>query len=393
MHGETDLVVIRKPRLGIPRPSAPNLRGLTREQLEELVVRRWGEPRFRATQLFQWIHRHGVVDVSAMTNLPRALRERISTEASIAPLEVDTVLVAGDGTRKLRLRTSDGHFIEAVLIPNDDRGLTLCISSQVGCSLTCRFCATQTLGFTRNLDAWEIVDQVLRARDVLARDGVAAHVEGEEPEESWLPRITNIVYMGMGEPLHNFGNVATSIAILTDPEGLGLAGRRITVSTSGLVPAIERFAREGLAEKVGLAISLNATTDAVRDEVMPINRKWNIETLLATLRALPPNRRRGLTFEYVLLADVNDSEADARRLIDLVGEFRAHVNVIPWNPHEHAPYRRPTEDRIRRFMDILRRAQLRVYLRTPRGDDIGAACGQLALDAGSPPLAPAGTLP
>jgi 23S rRNA (adenine2503-C2)-methyltransferase len=384
MHGETDLVVIRKPRLGIPRPAAPNLRGFTREQLEELVVRRWGEPRFRATQLFQWIHRHGVSDVDAMTNLSRALRERLRAETSIETLAIDAVLAAADGTRKLRLRTADGHFLESVLIPNDDRGLTLCISSQVGCSLTCQFCATQTLGFTRNLDAWEIVDQVLRARDVLARDGVAASVDGEAPEESWLPRITNIVYMGMGEPLHNFASVATSLAILTDPEGLALAGRRITVSTSGLVPAIERFAREGLAEKVGLAISLNATTDAVRDEVMPINRKWNIETLLAALRALPLNRRRGLTFEYVLLADVNDSEADARRLVELVADFRAHVNVIPWNPHEHAPFRRPSEDRIRRFMDILRRAQLRVYLRTPRGDDIGAACGQLALDAGTP---------
>ncbi|EDM73847.1 hypothetical protein PPSIR1_09370 [Plesiocystis pacifica SIR-1] len=364
---------IRKPQRAIPRGDKPNLRGMSREELGEFLGRELSAPAYRVDQVFGWIHQRRAPDFDAMTNLSKADRAKLRERASLDTLEVDTIQRARDGTRKLRLRTADGEAIESVLIPNDERGLTQCISSQVGCALDCRFCATASLGFRRNLDTWEIVDQVARARTLLAE-------EAEREGARWTPRITNIVYMGMGEPLHNFNQVRRSLSILTDAGGEAIAGRRITVSTSGLVPAIERFAREGLGEEVGLAISLNATTDAVRDEVMPINRKWKIDELLAAVRRVPTSRRRRVTFEYVLLGGVNDSDADAHRLIELVREFRCHVNVIPFNPHEHAPYRRPSQSRVRAFMAILRRSGVDVWLRTPRGDDIQAACGQLALD-------------
>jgi 23S rRNA (adenine2503-C2)-methyltransferase len=364
---------LRRPRSGIPRTDKPNLRGMTRPELADWLKRELGAPRFRADQVFEWIHQHRVADFDAMTNLGKADRAKLSERAELGTLEIDAIQRATDGTRKLRLRTRDGEAIESVLIPNEERGLTQCISSQVGCAVDCRFCATASLGFRRNLDTWEIVDQVERARALLAK-------EAEDGEADWPERITNVVYMGMGEPLHNFNAVERSIAILTDERGEPIAGRRITVSTSGLVPAIQRFAREGLGLEVGLAISLNATTDETRDRVMPINQRWNIAELLAALREVPTSRRRHLTFEYVLLGEVNDSDADARRLVELVREFHCHVNVIPFNPHPHAPFRRPGRERIDAFVGILRSAGVQCWLRTPRGDDIQAACGQLALD-------------
>ncbi len=373
------LVAIRKPQGGIPRPARRNLRGLSKDALADWLAEHLGGPRFRAAQVFAWLHQHRVEDFDAMTNLSKKDRARLAELAAVDRLAVDGVFVAADGTRKLRLQTADGHFIESVLIPNDDRGYTLCISSQVGCSMTCRFCATASLGFLRNLDTWEIVDQVYRAQDVLAE------LPSDDPDHpDWTPRLTNVVYMGMGEPLHNFNQVRDSLALLTDPDGAGLAGRRITVSTSGLVPAIQRFAREGLGDEIGLAISLNATTDAVRDEVMPINTRWKIDELLAAVREVPTSRRRDITFEYVLLGGVNDDEADADRLAELIGDLHCHVNAIPFNPHPHAPYQRPSSTRIRRFVERARERGLRVYLRTPRGEDIGAACGQLALEGEQP---------
>lgn len=369
------VVAIRKPQKGIFRPERPNLRGLSRDALAEWIARHLGGPRFRASQVFAWLHQHRVGGFDAMTNLSKKDRARLAELASVDRLAVDGVFVSSDGTRKLRLRTPDGHLIESVLIPNDDRGYTLCISSQVGCSMTCRFCATASLGFLRNLDTWEIVDQVYRAQDELAA------LPSDDPDHpDWTPRLTNVVYMGMGEPLHNFNQVRDSVGLLTDAEGAGLAGRRITVSTSGLVPAIERFAAEGLGDEIGLAISLNATTDPIRDEVMPINTRWNIEQLLAAVRQVPTSRRRDITFEYVLLGGINDDVADADRLADLIGDLHCHVNAIPFNPHPHAPYERPSPARIRSFMDRAKGRGLRIYLRTPRGDDIGAACGQLALE-------------
>jgi 23S rRNA (adenine2503-C2)-methyltransferase len=238
----------------------------------------------------------------------------------------------------------------------------------VGCALDCSFCATATLGFGRNLTAGEIVDQVYRARKIV----------GEER------RITNLVYMGMGEPLHNFTNVARSLQLLTNDLGQGFSWRRITVSTAGLVPGIEKLGREDV--RPNLAISLNATTDATRDVVMPINKKWNIAALLGAIRAFPLERRRRVTFEYVLLAGVNDTLDDAARLVALLRDFPCKVNLIPWNPHPLAPYRRPTPDAIERFQNEVKRLGLPAYLRTPRGDDIDAACGQLAAKKDLVPL-------
>jgi 23S rRNA (adenine2503-C2)-methyltransferase len=316
-----------------------------------------GEKRFRADQIYQWLHARQAAAWDEMTNLPRELRARLASVASIGSLRLDTVQTAADGTQKLRLLVADGRAIESVLIPDGDK-LTQCISSQVGCALDCRFCATATLGFGRNLTAGEIVEQVHAGRRVAGR------------------RITNLVYMGMGEPLHNYAQVVRSIRILTHDLGAGISARRITVSTAGLVPGIEKLGREDV--RPNLAVSLNATTDAVRDEIMPVNKKWGLEKLLGAIRAYPLERRRRVTFEYVLLAGVNDSLEDAARLARLLRGFPCKVNLIPWNPHPLAPYRRPSADAIERFQNEVKRLGLPAYLRTPRGDDIDAACGQLA---------------
>jgi 23S rRNA (adenine2503-C2)-methyltransferase len=367
----SDVVAIRRPRRGLPRLDRVHLRDRTRAELTAWVTDTLGGPSYRADQIFEWIHHRRVNDVHAMTNLGKADRARLAELASLDTLSVDTIARAADGTRKLRLRTSDGFSIESVLIPNEGRGFTLCVSSMIGCSLTCQFCATATLGFERNLQSWEIVDQVYRAQDVLAADA-------SEGGTDWSPRITNLVLMGMGEPLHNFNQVKTALQILTDPKGAAIAGRRITVSTAGLVPGIHRFAKEGLAAEVGLAVSLNATTDETRTQIMPINTRWSIAELLEAVRELPQPKRRRVTFEYVLLAGINDTDDDARRLARLLRGLSAHVNAIPFNPHPKASFRRPSAERIERFVALLRGAGLDVHLRTPRGDDIAAACGQLA---------------
>jgi 23S rRNA (adenine2503-C2)-methyltransferase len=375
----TELVAIRPPRQGLPKPLLPHLRDLDRPALQRWLDAELPGPKFRGTQIFEWLHRHRVASFDAMTNLGRADRAGLAAKASIPPLGVDLVQKAADGTRKLRLRTTDGHAIESVLIPNEGRGLTQCVSSMVGCSLTCRFCATATLGFQRNLATWEIIDQVYRAQDLLA-------AEAEETGAEWVPRITNLVFMGMGEPLHNYQQVRRALAILMDERGAAIAGRRITVSTSGLVPGIERFGREGLGSEVGLAISLNASDDATRDRIMPINTRWNIAELLEAVRGMPTPNRRRVTFEYVLLAGVNDERADARRLATLLRDHDmggGHINAIPFNPHPGAPFSRPSEARVRAFVSECRRLGLEVHVRTPRGDDIAAACGQLALEAGA----------
>ena len=367
-------VAMRPPARGLPRPAAPNLRGFTRAELEEWVARELGGPRFRAGQIFGWLHRSRVDDPQSMTNLAQADRATLASKATWTRLRIDAAQQAVDGTRKLRLRGALDEPFESVLIPNPGRGWTQCVSSMVGCSLTCRFCATAQLGFVRNLATWEIVDQVYQAQDLLAREAQASGAR-------WSDRITNLVFMGMGEPLHNYGQVTAAIRLLVDPQGAGLAARRITVSSAGLVPAIERFARDPLGAEVGLAISLNATTDAVRDRVMPINTKWNIATLLDAVRGMPSEGRRRVTFEYVLLADVNDGDDDAARLFRLVGEFDAHINVIPFNPHPGTELRRPSPMAVQRFVAQCRAHGLQVHVRTPRGDDIAAACGQLALEA------------
>ncbi len=366
-----DVVAIRKPQGGVLRGERPHLRDLSRAELSAWVARELGGPPYRAEQIFSWVHGKRVTSVDNMTDIGRDDRVRLTERADLSALTVHVVQTARDGTRKLRLHTVDGARIEAVLIPNEGRGYTQCISSMVGCSLTCRFCATASLGFRRNLATWEILDQVYQAQTLFEEEAKAAGAD-------WPERITNVVFMGMGEPLHNFGPVQKAIALLIDPQGAGLAGRRITVSTAGIVPAIARFAREGLGAEVGLAVSLNATTDSVRDQIMPINTRWNIAALLAAVRACPTPRRRRITFEYVLLADVNDHDADARRLGTLLDDLHCQINLIPFNPHPHAPYHRPDSARVQAFTQILKRSGLPVFVRAPRGQDIDAACGQLA---------------
>jgi 23S rRNA (adenine2503-C2)-methyltransferase len=352
-----------------------DLRSLTPVELRERVQAR-GEPVYRAEQLFRWLHGPGAGGVGAVRapdapgSVPRALRDALLAEEPLLPLAIDAVREAADGTRKLRLRTHDGRAIESVLIPDDkpERGmLTLCVSSQVGCALDCGFCATATLGFGRHLAAGEIVEQLYWAMEV----------SGQRP--------TNIVFMGMGEPLHNLTNVKRALALLQHPWGTGLSPRRITVSTVGLVSGIEELAQVQPAPN--LAVSLNATTDEVRDRLMPVNRRWNIAALLDAVRRFPLAHHRRVTFEYVMLAGVNDSDQDAARLPRLLKGIPSKVNLIPWNPVPGLAFQRPSEDRIFTFQNALRASGLPVYIRTPRGDDVDAACGQLAARVSEPLVA------
>lgn len=339
-------------------PARPSLTDFARPALRARLAAA-GFPAYRADQVSDWIYRHDVTELAAMSNVPPALRDHLEAEYDAHSLECRRVQRSVDGTRKLLLETRDGSSIEAVLIPEERRN-TLCVSTQVGCPLACSFCATGALGFTRNLSTGEIIDQVRHARAVLDED------------ES----LTNIVFMGMGEPLLNLPAVAESIALLTDPKAFGMAPRRVTVSTSGLVPKIRPLLEIG---PINLAISLHATTDAVRDVLVPLNRRFPLEVLLDTLRSEPLiNRRRPVFFEYTLMRDVNDSLADARRLPRLLEGIPAKLNVIPMNPHPDAVEQPPSDAVVDRFTAELHRGGLRVTLRRNRGRDIDAACGQLA---------------
>ncbi|HVY39051.1 MAG TPA: 23S rRNA (adenine(2503)-C(2))-methyltransferase RlmN [Polyangia bacterium] len=335
-------------------------------------LRRWvaeaGAPGYRAEQIFRWLHGTAVESTAEMLNVPPPLRQALDAAHPLRRLTVDVVQTARDGTRKLRWKTQDGRAIESVLIPDTDAErdkLTLCVSSQVGCAIDCAFCATATLGFGRHLGADEIVEQIYRATAIAGR------------------RPTNLVFMGMGEPLHNFEQVTRALALLEHPWGAAFSPRRITVSTAGLVSGIEKLA--AISPAPNLAISLNATTDEVRDRIMPINRRWNIAALLDAARRFPLSHGRRVTFEYVLLAGVNDTDADADRLIKLLRGIPSKVNLIPWNGFPidtpEGPvfrFQRPSAERIRTFQERLRASELAVYIRSPRGDDIDAACGQLA---------------
>lgn len=358
----------------IPRtlPEGPaNLIGLTRDEMRQAFLDA-GIPekqaRMRVGQVWQWLYHWGVRDFSRMTNLSKDTRARLAERFVIALPEVVTRQVSEDGTRKYLVRIAGGHEVEVVYIPEEDRG-TLCVSSQVGCTLTCSFCHTGTQKLVRNLTAGEIVGQVLLARDDLGE----WPVPGAPKDETRL--LSNIVLMGMGEPLYNFDAVRDAMRIVMDPEGLQLSRRRITLSTSGVVPEIARTATE-----IGcnLAVSFHATTDAVRDVLVPINKRWNIATLLDALREYPglSNSER-ITFEYVMLDGVNDSDEDARRLVKLIAGIPAKINLIPFNEWPGAPYRRSSNSRIRRFADIVHKAGYASPIRTPRGEDIMAACGQL----------------
>ena len=356
----------------LPEGGKPNLVGLTRDGLRDALIAA-GTPekqaRMRVGQVWQWLYQKGVRDFAAMTNLAKSYRADLAAAFEIAVPEVVSRQVSLDGTRKYLMRIAGGHEVEVVYIPEEDRG-TLCISSQVGCTLTCSFCHTGTQKLVRNLTAGEIIGQVMVARDDLGEWPLPGEGSGERPR-----LISNIVLMGMGEPLYNFENVRDAMKIAMDGEGIAISRRRITLSTSGVVPEIARC-----ADEIGcmLAVSFHATTDAVRDRLVPINKRWNIATLLDALRAYPKaSNSERITFEYVMLKGVNDSDDDARRLVKLIAGIPAKINLIPFNEWPGAPYERSDWARIERFADIVYKAGYASPIRTPRGEDIMAACGQL----------------
>jgi 23S rRNA (adenine2503-C2)-methyltransferase len=344
----------------------PSLIGRSCAELAE-IVRELGEPErtaaMRAHQLWHWLYHQGITDPAAMTTLPKGLRARLAEGYRNERPDVVAAQVSADGTRKWLLRLADGRDVEAVYIPEPDRG-ALCISTQVGCSLTCSFCHTGTMPLVRNLRAEEIVAQVLVARDAL----------GEWPTPSGRRRLSHIVVMGMGEPLLNYEHTAHALRIVMAADGLAFAGRRITLSTSGVVPGIEKCGRE---LGVALAVSLHAVRDELRDQLVPLNRKWNIAALLDACRGYAAHADRAITFEYVMLDGINDSDADARELVRLIRGIPAKINLIPFNPWPGAPYRCSPPERIAAFAAIVSRAGYPAPVRTPRGRDILAACGQL----------------
>ena len=368
-------VPITQDVLTVPRKFQPgpiNLVGLPRIELLDALIEAGTnakKAKMRAGQIWQWIYQKGVREFDQMTNLSKDYRTFLKERFVVMVPEVVSKQVSVDGTRKYLIRIAGGHEVETVYIPEKDRG-TLCISSQVGCTLTCSFCHTGTQKLVRNLTAGEIIGQVMLARDDL----------NEWPEPGRNPvntarLLSNIVLMGMGEPLYNFDNVRDAMKIAMDPEGISLSRRRITLSTSGVVPEIARTATE-----IGclLAISFHATTNEVRNKLVPINKRWNLDTLLEALREYPKvSNSERITFEYVMLKDINDSDADAHRLVDLIKGIPAKVNLIPFNPWPGAPYERSTNNRIRAFSEIIYQAGYASPVRKPRGEDIFAACGQL----------------
>jgi len=337
--------------------SPVELAGLTRDEAERLAET-LGQPRYRGRQLFRWVQARRVRELSAMTDLSRAFRDLLTTRTVVAQPDVAQVRRAADGTRKYLLRLADGEEIESVLIPDEDR-LTACISTQVGCPLACRFCLTGLMGARRNLHASEIVGQVLTLQDRLE--------EGE--------RLSNLVLMGMGEPLLNLPQVERAVHILCDEYGASISPRRITLSTAGHVPGIHKLAASDLG--VNLAVSLSATTDAVRDQIMPINKRWPIAELLKACRDYPLPQRRRLTFEYVMLDRVNDTPQDAKRLVGLLHGIRCKINLIPLNAAPELPDRPSPRARVEAFRRVLHDAGLTATIRESRGSDISAACGML----------------
>lgn len=349
----------------IPSSSpATDLLDLTLAEMEAFF-RDLGEPAYRARQVYRWLYKEQETDLQKMTNLSKKLRQRLAEQATITALEIDEFQQSNDGTFKVLFRLQDGARIESVLIPEGNRN-TLCISSQVGCALDCRFCYTAKMGPGRNLRVSEYIGQWM---------GVARRLPPGQ-------RVTNIVFMGMGEPLVNFKNLLKALERFTDEQGIGLGKRRITVSTAGLCPQIIKL---GEQMPVRLAISLHATTDPQRDQIMPINKRYNLKSLFAALRQFQHKRRLPITLEYTLIEGVNDSDQDAKRLAKLAHSIDAKVNLIPYNEHPGAPeYKRPPDARITNFRELLLKAHVRATQRATRGDDISAACGQLAILAHDP---------
>jgi len=393
--GAIDPVPVERPGVadGItPRADGRvDLIGLPRKRIAELFAQAGLDAKaakLRAKQVYHWLYHRGVGDFEAMTDIAKTMRPWLTEHFVIGRPEIVEAQHSTDGTRKWLLRTADGHDFEMVFIPDADRG-TLCVSSQVGCTLNCRFCHTGTMRLVRNLTPGEIVGQVMLARDALgewpqgnmarqmdfAESGAEEESAAEYTADGRL--LTNIVMMGMGEPLYNFDNVRDALQLVMDGDGLALSKRRITLSTSGVVPMMERCGEE---IGVNLAVSLHAVTKEVRDEIVPINRKYGIEQLLQACADYPgASNARRITFEYVMLKDRNDSDEDAKELVRLLRQYNlpAKVNLIPFNPWPGAPYECSTPERIRRFSNIIFEAGISAPVRTPRGRDIDAACGQL----------------
>lgn len=347
--------------------SKVNLLGMTRAQLESFFDE-IGEKKFRAQQVMKWIHHQGVRDFQAMTNLGKGLRDRLEGCAEITPPDIESQQDSADGTRKWAIRVDGGALVEAVLIPEGDRA-TLCVSSQVGCSLDCKFCSTGKQGFQRDLTAAEIIGQVWLA--INSYDGWQAG-KGRV--------VTNVVMMGMGEPLLNFDNVVGSMELMCDDLAYGLSKRKVTLSTSGVVPALDRLAE---LSDVSLAVSLHAPNDAIRNEIVPINRRYPIAKLLESARAYidaQTDRKRVVTIEYTLLAGVNDQVEHAHELAALLKDYPCKINLIPFNDFPNSGFKRPSGNAVSRFWKVLMEAGFIVTVRTTRGDDIDAACGQLVGD-------------
>ena len=330
-----------------------DLKSLTLPQMVEFLAG-IGKERFRAGQILRWIYPRGVSDFNAMTDLAKGLREELAARARISELVPEVVEQSADGTRKYLFRLEDGETVEAVRIPMEEERATLCISTQVGCAMACAFCLTGTFGLVRNLTAAEIVNQVCAG----LRDAP----------------INNIVLMGMGEPLDNLDNVVQALEILYEPQGFNFSPRKVTLSTAGLVPEMLELERR---VRVNLAVSLNATTDAVRDRLMPVNRRYPLARLMAACRQYPLAPRQRITFEYILIRDVNDSDQDARRLVKLLHGVKAKVNLIAFNEHPGAAFRAPTPERLEAFQTLLLDHGLVAVRRASKGRDISAACGQL----------------
>jgi len=335
----------------------PDLSSLTFEQIQDALIR-LGEQPFRGRQIFSWLHKKNVVTWAEMTDLSKDLRARLDEEFPLTPPEITGEQTAGDGTVKFRYRLSDGEEVEGVFMPEERRS-TLCISTQVGCGMGCKFCATATMGLKRNLTAGEIAGQLEAAKRKLD-----------------VP-ITNVVFMGMGEPLANLESVLAAVDILLHSHGHHMSRRHVTVSTAGLVPAMEEFVHNSPAR---LAVSLNATTNKIRDQLMPINKKYPIESLLECCRNLPLQHTDRVTFEYVMLKGINDSEEDAHRLIRLLRGIRCKVNLIPFNPFDPLPYERPDDETVYTFQETLAAANITVMTRKSRGQDLKGACGQLVIE-------------
>lgn len=336
-----------------------NIKALGRDELQTKLVE-LGLKKYRADQILAWIYSQYARSFEDMTNIAKTEQGLLSSVFTLPIPKIVTTETSKDGTRKFLFELEDGRAIESVLIPDEDRQ-TLCISSQVGCRQACRFCLTGSKGFTRNLKACELVDQVLEVSRILKREEARG--------------LTNIVLMGMGEPLENFDEVVKALKTVTSDKGLAFSPRRVTLSTAGLVPEIEKLGKSGL--KVNLAISLNAATDEVRDAIMPVNRRYPIKALLAACKRFPLEPRRRITFEYVLLQGVNDSGEDALRLAKLLKNIKSKINLIPFNPFPGSEFKRPDDAAVRRFQKILLDHHYTAPVRESRGGDISAACGQL----------------